>query len=473
MILLTALMSIITASVFGAPENLPLLAAEHGWTAGKTPQAALSVNDLRRLGGALPEPPAVLERKRGEASSDPAVREALAEIPSAWDWRNVEGHNWVSPVRDQNPWGSCAAFSAIASLETLLKRHAGDPNLDVDLSERFLFAYGGGDSAIGWWLSQAADFLKTIGTVPETLCPYEAWDGVPPTDSVTPYLANGGILIQDWRPIIEGYFYKDENTVKQAVMESPVIAWMELYTDFAAYTGGVYDHVREGEVYAGNHFVLLIGWDDAQDAWICKNSWGTAWGEGGFFRIKKSSKGNCFFPGYTYQLIYGETSGARGRVGRDAPAVMPDGASANFKCPVRGLLNHQSPTIEVLLTHQRTSDIFLTLTSPRGISATVLAGRQGIHPDFPGLFLNDGNAWTVTELLTNRDYPGIDLGFNRGCARPDAPMTPLMTGGAVGEWTLSAADNITGEQGSLDAWSLIFLADPAPASADPAHWSRY
>ncbi|HPB30145.1 MAG TPA: hypothetical protein PLB62_01690 [Candidatus Sumerlaeota bacterium] len=65
MILLTALISIIAASVFGAPENLPLLAAKHGWTAGKTPQAALSVNDLRRLGGALPEPLPCLNASAG------------------------------------------------------------------------------------------------------------------------------------------------------------------------------------------------------------------------------------------------------------------------------------------------------------------------------------------------------------------------------------------------------------------------
>ena len=27
-----------------------------------------------------------------------------------------------------------------------------------------------------------------------------------------------------------------------------------------------------------NHAVLLIGWDDAQGAWIIKNSWGIDWG---------------------------------------------------------------------------------------------------------------------------------------------------------------------------------------------------
>ena len=35
------------------------------------------------------------------------------------------------------------------------------------------------------------------------------------------------------------------------------------------------------------HFVVIIGWNDADDCWICKNSWGPDWGEDGYFRIKR------------------------------------------------------------------------------------------------------------------------------------------------------------------------------------------
>ena len=31
--------------------------------------------------------------------------------------------------------------------------------------------------------------------------------------------------------------------------------------------------------------MAIIGYDDAQRCWIAKNSWGTEWGAGGFFRI--------------------------------------------------------------------------------------------------------------------------------------------------------------------------------------------
>ena len=57
-----------------------------------------------------------------------------------------------------------------------------------------------------------------------------------------------------------------------------------MYEDFKDYNGGIYEH--EYGPFAGNHLVAIIGYDDSQGYWICKNSWGTAWGEGGFFRIK-------------------------------------------------------------------------------------------------------------------------------------------------------------------------------------------
>jgi C1A family cysteine protease len=36
--------------------------------------------------------------------------------------------------------------------------------------------------------------------------------------------------------------------------------------------------------------VSVVGYDDATGCWICKNSWGAGFGEGGFFRI---AYGNC------------------------------------------------------------------------------------------------------------------------------------------------------------------------------------
>jgi hypothetical protein len=56
-----------------------------------------------------------------------------------------------------------------------------------------------------------------------------------------------------------------------------------VYNDFFSYTSGVYRHVSGG--VAGGHCVCAVGYNDAGGYWICKNSWGTGWGQAGYFNI--------------------------------------------------------------------------------------------------------------------------------------------------------------------------------------------
>ena len=63
----------------------------------------------------------------------------------------------------------------------------------------------------------------------------------------------------------------------------PVGSVLHVYDDFYAYTNGVYRHVTGAS--AGYHCVEVIGYSDAEQCWIIKNSWGPGWGEQGFGRI--------------------------------------------------------------------------------------------------------------------------------------------------------------------------------------------
>jgi len=76
---------------------------------------------------------------------------------------------------------------------------------------------------------------------------------------------------------------------KKIVENGPQITGMAVYQDFFNYAGGIYEHVSGG--LAGYHCVAVVGYDDQNECWICKNSWGTNWGEAdggqrGWFRIK-------------------------------------------------------------------------------------------------------------------------------------------------------------------------------------------
>ena len=53
------------------------------------------------------------------------------------------------------------------------------------------------------------------------------------------------------------------------------------------YTGGIYSY--SGCTTNTNHAVLAVGWgtQNGTNYWIIKNSWGSSWGEAGYFRIVK------------------------------------------------------------------------------------------------------------------------------------------------------------------------------------------
>lgn len=68
--------------------------------------------------------------------------DAGESLPASFDLRDVDGHCYVTPVKLQNPFGTCWGFSAIAAAETsILGSHlADDPNAykTLDLSEKQL-----------------------------------------------------------------------------------------------------------------------------------------------------------------------------------------------------------------------------------------------------------------------------------------------------------------------------------------------
>ncbi len=209
---------------------------------------------------------------------------AALALPEGWDWRSISGADWTTPIKDQEQCGSCWAFGALAAYEARMKLAATNHGLMPDLSEQHLVSCSPG-SCSGGYMDVTADWIVCNGTVDEICFPYIAMNGSCyescfDRDS-RKYKGEGWSWASGDRNII------DEDRIKQEIFASgPVAAAMDVYTDFYIYNGGVYQYTTGA--FEGGHCVAIVGWgkEGSTDYWICKNSWGTEWGEAGWFRIK-------------------------------------------------------------------------------------------------------------------------------------------------------------------------------------------
>ena len=127
-------------------------------------------------------------------------------------------------------------------------------------------------------LIDAANYLIDIG-VPDEGCfpdPHRPFDY--PFESLEGW-ENRTVRIQDW-----GWVNYDIESIKSALINyGPLIICMYFGRDFNYYTGGIYKLKWGGII--GGHVITIVGYNDSEECWIVKNSWGTLWGEKGWFRL--------------------------------------------------------------------------------------------------------------------------------------------------------------------------------------------
>ena len=210
---------------------------------------------------------------------------------SSWDWRSAtydgQTGDWTTPVKNQANCGSCYAFAPLGSIESLIKIKQENLGLSIDFSEQFIVSCGSewmSDDIMGCegaYSPGPYDFITTYGTLPESCFPYTSGSGsVPPCSTKCSNWEDLIIQIDGWHTVAN-----DITSIKNALIQhGPLVAGMVVYSDFHGYTGGVYEHPGS-DPDDMNHVVVIVGYDDAQNCWICKNSWGTGWGEDGWFKI--------------------------------------------------------------------------------------------------------------------------------------------------------------------------------------------
>jgi C1A family cysteine protease len=245
----------------------------HGWDAGLTPLSTLPAEQqARRLGLRL------IPEEMARIKAEMTTRDLLdVEFPEAWDWRDVDGADWTTPIRDQGSCGSCVAFGTVGALEAMLKRHHDDASLQPDLSEAHLFFCGCGACCDrGWWPTYALNYAQNSGVPDEACFPYQDHD-MDCANSCSDWQSRA-LRVESWSEVLDLGARKEWLATK-----GPMIGCMAVYQDFFNYVGGVYRHTSGS--LAGHHAICVVGYSEADSCWICKNSWGPDWGDSGWFKI--------------------------------------------------------------------------------------------------------------------------------------------------------------------------------------------
>lgn len=242
------------------------------WEAKDTPlsRAKIAPGAMKYMGLAL-SPSEIEKEARLAARTEPRAVSLQAPPPKV-DWRNKSG-NFITDIKNQHECGACVAFATCAVLEARARIARNDPGLNIDLSEAHLFACGCGDCCdTGWVNGKALDFARRKGIGSEKDFPYGT-------------MKSRGCKDIDFVVKVKSYAAIETMNVRKKVIASkgPVSASMEVYEDFLSYGSGVYEHVTGSLI--GYHAVCVVGYDDSDQCWIVKNSWGREWGDSGFFRI--------------------------------------------------------------------------------------------------------------------------------------------------------------------------------------------
>lgn len=207
------------------------------------------------------------------------------KLPDSVDWREQGA---VTDVKNQDQCATCWAFAATGAIEGAWKIASG--NL-ISLSEQQLQDCSGSKntechSTTGGFADNAFNSVKETGLCTEDSYPFTGENGTCQaqcTYGLTQGQLTGYVDVQP----------NDEGALMDAVVQQPVAVWLH---------SKVLDNYQPGTIVQGTcpegeddaHAVLIVGYgtDAGMDYWLVKNSWGTNWGDSGYFRMQRGVGGS-------------------------------------------------------------------------------------------------------------------------------------------------------------------------------------
>jgi len=215
-----------------------------------------------------------------------------------FDWRKKNGKNWLTPVVSQGDCGSCYTIATVHMLTARNRIHSGstsEPSFSVSFPLYCSEYNQGCDGGFGFLQTK---WTEDVGLVPESCAPFSEGGG---SCQVTSGCDLGSKRYRASKHHYVGGYYgaSDADSIKQELVgRGPLVMSFEPKEDFMYYKNGVYRSVPEKihqEWEQVDHAVLLVGYGLEKDHkkshkyWTMQNSWGTDWGEDGYFRMERGN----------------------------------------------------------------------------------------------------------------------------------------------------------------------------------------
>ncbi|MER5388659.1 C1 family peptidase [Saccharopolyspora sp. NPDC002686] len=221
-----------------------------------------------------------------------APRVALVSLPSSVDLRNG-----LPQPYDQGRIGSCTANAIAGAIQFDLEKQQSQDFLPSRLfiyyNERAMEGHVPVDSG-----AQIRDGIKSVaklGVCPETEWPYDDTpagpDGLFPPGAREAEAPSDGCYKDALQNRVTSYqrVTRDLDQFRGCLATGyPFVFGFTVYESFESQEvakTGVVPMPSPQEQILGGHAVVAVGYDDAQQSFLCRNSWGADWGQKGYFAL--------------------------------------------------------------------------------------------------------------------------------------------------------------------------------------------
>jgi len=195
---------------------------------------------------------------------------------------SIDLRNYCSPIENQGSLGSCTGQAIAGAIELLNKRNGNYR----DISRLFIYYYerlilGTVNYDSGAYIRDGIKSTNKYGASLESLWPHDIrkYKQEPITEAKNNAL-NRKVTRYERLTNLDGFIDALTNGY-------PIIMGFNVYTSFmsnnVARTGIMPYPNTKRERLLGGHAVLIVGYNKTKKVFIARNSWGTSWGDNGYF----------------------------------------------------------------------------------------------------------------------------------------------------------------------------------------------